>query len=104
MIKGKRICDVCGLSFDRDGKRTVCSATCFQFRQKFIYNGVKQDKKCRICDTPITDSTKRVLCSPECSHKAVMKQQREAYVRYRRKHKDTRKKLRRIKITNPDGK
>src|ERR1700674_5732018 len=84
MIYETRKCAVCGTFFPRDGKRTVCSVECYEYRRKFVYSTWKKKKKiCRICNKKITDPDRKTICSTECVFIAETQNRKKAYAVYK---------------------
>lgn len=99
MIPEKRKCKICGLFFPRDGKRTVCSVTCYEYRRKFVFaSWKKKEKVCKICNAIIKDPERKTLCSPECVFISEAQHRKAAYAKLKAKL------LRRAKNTAKDSK
>ena len=75
--------------FPRDGKRSVCSPECYVLRKELFrkkhYKKKITAKKCVICKCKFETTTKRIYCSPECTHVGD--------TRYFRKYQRERKRL-----------
>ncbi len=94
----KRKCAICGMFFPKDGKRTVCSAICYEYRRKFVFSSWKKKPKiCKICNEIIKDPERKTLCSPQCVYISEANTRKKHYER-------NKVKLRRNKNTSQNNK
>lgn len=65
-----RKCTVCGMNFEKNHKRTVCSPECYIQRRKDYYkeyNKIK-NRACIICKNKIEGHGLRKFCSVKCQY------------------------------------